>query len=87
MPQTNRLSLGVLDMDVGVHVITRNLGVKCQVSYFNVTHLEYNVQCIFSAVQINELTKSCNDVAEVGLERGDVPSQAGFIPDGCLMSW
>ena len=63
----------------------------CQVSselfYCNIHIVTYNVLCIFSTVLIKQLTRSCNDVAEVGLERGDVPSQAGFIPDGCLMSW
>jgi len=49
---------------------------------------EPTIQCTMyiNTVLMKELTRSCNDVAEVGLERGDVPSQAGFIPDGCLMS-
>ena len=34
-----------------------------------------------------KLTRSCNEEDEVGLERGDVPSQAGLMPDGCLMSF
>lgn len=31
------------------------------------------------------ITRSWNDVEDVGLDNGEVPSHVGLIPDGCFM--
>ena len=33
-----------------------------------------------------DLTRSFIDVDDVGLDKGEVPSHVGFMPDGCLIS-